>query len=122
MVTFFILLAIEIVIGLFVHDAIIRPYIGDVLVVFLLYALVRGIVRRPLKLLPILLFIFASTIEVAQYYRIVDVLHLQNNKIISTIIGTSFDIKDVICYLIAAVILVIWEKLERTRRGSKERT
>jgi len=109
------LLIIEIIIGLFVNDAIIRPYIGDVLVVILMYTFIRGIVQKSIKFLPIYLFIFASTVELAQYYHIIDILHIQDNKVISTIIGTSFDIKDIFCYLIATAILIIWKKMENAK-------
>ena len=37
----FILLTIEVLIALFVHDAFVRPYIGDVLVVVVIYTFVR---------------------------------------------------------------------------------
>lgn len=33
---FFVILIIEIIIGVYIHDAFIRPYIGDVLVVILI--------------------------------------------------------------------------------------
>jgi hypothetical protein len=115
---FIILLIIEIIIGVFVRDAIIRPYVGDILVVILMYAFIRGIVRKPIKFLPIYLFVFATIVEIAQYYRIVDILHLRSNKILSAIIGTSFDIKDILCYLIGAVILVIWEIIEKRKTGN----
>jgi len=42
-------------------------------------------------------------------------LHLRSNKILSAIIGTSFDVKDILCYLIGAVILVIWENIEKRK-------
>lgn len=112
---FWVLLIAEIIIGLFVNDAIIRPYIGDVLVVILMYTFIRGIVQKSIKFLPIYLFVFAAAVELAQYYRIVNVLHLQDNRIISTIIGTSFDVRDIFCYLIATVILVIWKKMENAK-------
>lgn len=110
---FLILLIVEIIIGVFVRDAIIRPYVGDILVVVLMYTFIRGFIKNPIKFLPIYLFVFAFIVEIAQYYRIVDILHLRDNKILSTIIGTSFDIKDILCYLIGAVILLIWESVER---------
>jgi hypothetical protein len=113
LIAFLVLLIIEIIIGLFVNDAIIRPYIGDVLVVILIYTFIRGIVHKSIKFLPVYLFVFAFAVELAQYYRVVYLLHLQDNKVISTIIGTSYDIKDILCYLIAAVVLVIWESLEK---------
>lgn len=112
-VAFLVLLIIEIIIALYVNDAVVRPYIGDVLVVILMYAMIRGVIKKSIKFLPLYLFLVASTVEFAQYFRIVDMLHLQNNKVISTIIGTSFDIKDIVCYLIATEILIIWEKKER---------
>lgn len=94
------LLIIELVIGLYVHDAFVRPYVGDILVILLMYTFIRGIVQKHIKFLPIYLFIFSVIIELAQYYHIVNVLHLQSSKVLSTVIGTSFDIKDIICYLI----------------------
>ncbi len=106
---FFILLLIEVGIGLCVHDIIIRPYIGDVLVVILMYTFIKGITNNSISHLPLYLFLFALTVEFAQYFHIVDMLHLQNNKIISTVVGTTFDLKDIVCYFIATVILIIWE-------------
>ena len=109
--SFIILFMLETFIALFVHDTIIRPYIGDILVIILMYTFIKGFIQKPLKFLPIYLFVFASAVEVVQYYRVVDLLHLENNKIISTIIGTSFDIKDILCYLVGSIILIMWEKL-----------
>lgn len=112
---FIVLLIIEVIIGLYVNDAFIRPYIGDVLVVILMYTFIRGIVQKHIKYLAAYLFVFSVIVELAQYYRIIDILHLQNNKMISTIIGSSFDMKDILCYLIGAVILIIWEVWEKRR-------
>ena len=109
---FFVLLFVEIMIALFVHDAIIRPFIGDVLVVILMYTLIRGVVKKQINRLPIYLFLFALTIEVTQYFHLVDHLNLQNNRFLSTIMGNSFDLKDILCYLIAAILLILWEKKE----------
>lgn len=112
---FLILLIVETIIAVFIKDSIIRPYVGDILVVILMYAFIRGIIEKPIKFLPVYLFVFSSSVEVAQYFHLVNVLHLQDNKILSTIIGTSFDKKDILCYLVASVILIMWEWLERTK-------
>lgn len=112
---FLVLLATEIFIGIYVNDSIIRPYIGDFLVVILMYTFIRGIVQKHIRFLPIYLFVFAVAVEVAQYFRIVYLLNMQDNKVISTIIGNSFDIKDILCYLIATVILFMWEKIEKRK-------
>ena len=48
---FLALLCIEILIGAFVHDAFVRPYVGDVLVVILIYCLIRIVKPTGIKLL-----------------------------------------------------------------------
>ncbi len=78
---FLILLIIEVFIALFVHDNFIRPYIGDVLVVIVIYTFIRGIIGRKIKNLPIyIFFLFGVLVEVLQYFRIVEILHLQNSR------------------------------------------
>ena len=52
------LLANEVFIALFVHDRFIRPYVGDVLVVMVLYTFVRIFVPERIKALPVYLFGF----------------------------------------------------------------
>jgi hypothetical protein len=115
MYVFLVLLVIEIVIAVFVHDAIIRPYIGDILVVILIYALIRGIAKKSIKFLPIYIFVFATAVEFAQYFHIIEILHLENNKLMRTIIGTSFAKLDILCYLIATGILIVWENIEKQK-------
>lgn len=111
---FLILLITETIIALFVHDSIIRPLIGDVLVVILMYTFIKGLIQKPIKFLPLYLFLFSAAVEMIQYFHIVEKLHLQDNKLISTIIGNTFDIKDILCYLVGAVILFAWEKIEKS--------
>lgn len=113
LIAFFVLLFVEIMIALFVHDDFIRPYIGDVLVVILMYTIIRGITKKQIKLLPIYLFIFSASVEVSQYFHLVNILNLQDNRILSIIIGNSFDIKDIFCYLAGTLILLAWEYFER---------
>ena len=45
-----ILLLIEVLIALYVHDAFVRPYIGDVLVVVVIYTFIRIFVPERCKL------------------------------------------------------------------------
>ncbi|WP_010251080.1 ribosomal maturation YjgA family protein [Acetivibrio cellulolyticus] len=118
LITFLILFAVEVLIALFVHDKIIRPFIGDVLVIVLMYTFIRGITQKAIKGLPIYLFLFAVIVEVTQYFHLVDMLGLRDNKLLSTIMGTSFDIRDVLCYFAGTVILVAWEKIESSREKS----
>lgn len=101
-----ILLAVEVLIALFVHDQFVRPYIGDVLVVVVIYAFVRIWIPESVRLLPLYVFLFAAGVEILQYFNIVELLGVQDNVFLRTIIGTSFDVKDILCY--AAGCVLIW--------------
>ncbi len=109
-VSFLVLFIIEALIALFVHDNFIRPYIGDILVIILMYTFIKGIINKNIKFLPIYLFLFALFVEVMQYLKIIEFLNLENNKVASIIMGTSFDVKDILCYFIGSIILIIYEK------------
>lgn len=104
-----VLLFIEVVIALFVHDEFIRPYIGDVLVVILIYTLIRTIVPERIKILPLLVFIFAVGVECLQYIHIVELLGVWDNRFLRVLIGGTFDIKDIGCYFIGCLILGVYE-------------
>ena len=105
------ILAVEVFIGLFVHDRFVRPFIGDVLVVILIYTFIRIFIPDKVRLLPLYIFIFAVAVEVLQFLKIVEVLGFQDNRFMSTIIGTSFDIRDILCYFVGCAFCGIWEYL-----------
>ena len=101
-----ILLAIECLIALFVHDRIVRPYIGDLLVVILIYMTVRSFIPEGIKMLPLYVFIFAVIVEILQFFDVVSMLKVSDNAAARTIIGTSFSWTDIIMY--AAGCLTTW--------------
>ena len=103
------LLATEVFIGLFIHDGFVRPFIGDVLVVILIYTFIRIFIPEKVRLLPLFIFIFAAAVEILQLIRIVEILGLQDNAFMSTVIGTSFDIRDILCYFVGCALCGIWE-------------
>jgi len=103
------LLIIEVLIALFMHDEFIRPYVGDVLVVVVIYTFVRIMIPERCKLLPLYIFIFAAMVEMLQYFKIVELLGLQDNRFLSVLIGTVFDVKDIICYGVGCLLLGIYE-------------
>lgn len=116
---FAVLFIIEILIAVFVHDAFVRPYIGDVLVVMLVCAFLRILFPEKPVALPVYATLFAVLIEVMQYFDFVKMLGFENNPIISTALGRTFDIKDIICYIIGGAIFFAAEKL--VRRKTDER-
>ena len=100
-----ILLAVEVLIALFVHDQFVRPYIGDVLVVVVIYTFVRIWIPESVRLLPLYVFLFAAGVEILQYFNSVELLGVQDNVFLRTIIGTSFDVKDILCYAVGCVLI-----------------
>ena len=104
---FIVLLLIEVIIVLFVHDRFIRPYIGDALVVIVLYCFIRIFIQDRIKLLPVYIFIFAVIIELLQFFNIAGLLGLGGNALARVIIGTSFDWKDIICFINTCQWLII---------------
>lgn len=110
-----VLLAVEVCIALFVHDKFVRPFIGDVLVVILIYSFIRIFIPEKVRLLPLYIFIFAAGVEVLQFFKIVQTLGLDDNQLMRTIIGTSFDIRDILCYFVGCALCGIWEYLRYGR-------
>lgn len=104
-----IMFIIEVLIALFVNDNFIRPYVGDMLVVVVLYTFVRIFIPEKCKLLPLYIFLFAAAVELLQYFRIVELLGLQDNRFFSVLIGTVFDVKDIVCYGVGCVLLGMFE-------------
>jgi hypothetical protein len=50
-------------------------------------------------------------VETAQFFNITALLHLSSNEAASTIIGTSFDWLDIVCYGIGCSVIAVWEWL-----------
>jgi hypothetical protein len=109
LVAFLLILCTEIFIGAFVRDNFVRPYLGDVLVVVLIYCAVRVVFPKGVKLLPIYVFAFALIVEVLQLIRIVDLLGIPRDSIVAIMVGTSFSFIDIICYALGCGITYITE-------------
>jgi hypothetical protein len=110
-IAFIVLFLTETLIALYVNDRIIRPYIGDVLVVILVYFFVKMLIAGKIRFIALYVFFFAVLVEIAQYCNITSLLHLSSNEAASTIIGTSFDWLDIVCYGIGCGIIAVWERL-----------
>jgi Protein of unknown function (DUF2809) len=102
------LFGIEVCIALYAHDEIIRPYVGDFLVVILLYCMVKAFVNASTWKIGLAVLIFSYFIETMQFFNIVHRLGLQHSRIASVVLGTSFEWTDLLMYTlgIAAVFLI----------------
>ncbi|HEX8574824.1 MAG TPA: DUF2809 domain-containing protein [Flavobacterium sp.] len=100
----------EVLIALYVHDSFIRPYLGDVLVVVLLYCFFKSFLRLPVLTVATGVLVFAFAIEFLQFFNLVEKLNLGHSKIARIVIGTSFSWIDLLCYTVGIVIVIGVEK------------
>ena len=99
MILFVFLMAAEILIGMYAGGWV-RNYLGDVLVVILLYALARLVSpKKPTKwyILPTGILIFAFIVEFMQLWGFCDRFGI-TNRLLRVILGTGFSIIDLLCY------------------------
>ncbi|MCC8028003.1 MAG: DUF2809 domain-containing protein [Clostridium sp.] len=113
---FLLLLLIEIMIGIYVHDAFIRPYLGDVLVVLLIYFFVRIFIPDGIKQMPFYIFLFAVAVELLQYFQLAGRLGIGRHTLLGIILGSVFDIKDIVCYSVGCALIMTAEKIKGGRR------
>ncbi|MBR1811739.1 MAG: DUF2809 domain-containing protein [Clostridia bacterium] len=110
------LLGIEVCIALFVHDAFVRPYVGDALVVIVIYCLIRIVFPRNPKLLPLYVFLFSAGVEFLQYFDFVNLLGLGHIRFFRVLIGATFDGMDILCYAVGCLFLGIYEIIIYNKR------
>ncbi len=99
----FILIVIEFIIGIFVHDKFIRPFGGDIIVVVILYALVRSVFLKSNHPISVYVFIFATAYEFTQKIPLVDLLGV-SGRFMRALMGTSFSWIDILCYLAGCIL------------------
>ncbi|CAN1209974.1 DUF2809 domain-containing protein [Tumidithrix helvetica PCC 7403] len=98
------LFLIEVCIAVFFDDRFIRPFVGDVLVVILIYCLIRSFWKIRATVAALSVFGFACAIEGLQYLNLVDRLGLRQYKLLAIVIGTTFDWMDILAYAIGTAI------------------
>ena len=100
-ICFVVILVVEIIIGIYVRDSFVRPYMGDALVVVLIYCFIRIFI-------PLYVLAFACFIEILQYFQLVDVLGI-SNRILRIALGSTFDLKDMVSYAGGYVFILLAE-------------
>ena len=100
-ICFVVILVVEIIIGIYVRDNFVRPYMGDALVVVLIYCFIRIFIPNGLSQLPLYVLAFAC-------FQLVDVLGI-SNRILRIALGSTFDLKDMVSYAGGYVFILLAE-------------
>lgn len=111
------LFCVEVAIALFVNDAFVRPYVGDVLAILLVYTALRAATPLSLRSALATTLAIAVLIEVAQAAKLLSALGLGENRLARIVFGGSFDWLDLLAYAAGGIVIVGIE-LARPGKGA----
>lgn len=104
-----VLLAVEIWIGMYVCDAFIRPYGGDILVAVLLCCLWRCVFPKGSPRMPVYMFLFCAAVEAVQLLELPRRLGIEGT-VLGILMGSSFSWLDLLCYGAGCVLFAVAER------------
>ena len=106
---FFALLITEVLIAIYHFHDIIRYFVGDILVIPLIYCFLRIFLSAiSSERLVLCVVIFAFGIETLQYFQIADMLKIES-VVLRTVIGTTFEFTDLLAYILGGFLIIISE-------------
>ncbi|MBL1221670.1 DUF2809 domain-containing protein [Chryseobacterium sp. L7] len=111
LLTIFIFLIEVLIATKLAHIFFIRAYLGDVIVVMLLYTFVRTFIKIHDEKLILGILIFSCLVEFAQYFKVAEKLGFRPGDLMYTVIGNSFSWIDILCYAAGCLLLFIGVKL-----------
>jgi len=114
-ILFLAVLAVEILIALYVRDAWIRPYGGDVLVTVCIGFFVRIWLPHRYPTLPLWIFLFAAAVEIGQYLDFVSLLGLDHIPFFRILLGTTFSWADLFCYGAGCLLFLLADRFLQSR-------
>lgn len=94
----------------------IRAYLGDVIVVMLLYTLVKSFFVVDSTQLILGIFIFSCLIEFAQFFKLADKLGFPEGSLMYIVVGNSFSWIDILCYGVGCLILYLIIKVNSSQK------
>ncbi len=104
----FLLFTIELLIACFLKTGFVRHTLGDYLVVILMYCFVKIFIDGHSNTIAFGVLIFAFIIEFLQLLNVLDVLNIES-KLIRIVLGTTFEITDLIAYTLGILTVLIIE-------------
>jgi len=109
------LFAIEVLIALFVRDDFVRPYVGDVLAVALVYTSLRAVTPLGINAALLLTLGIAFAIEIAQALGLLAALGVGDNAVARIVLGGTFDWADLAAYTAGVAIIALIERAREVR-------
>lgn len=112
---FMLLFSIEASIAYFLKDGFIRHTFGDFIVVIMLYCFLKSFMNLKPIVVGLLVFCISFCVEYLQYFQLIKILGLQDNKIANLVLGNTYNILDLLAYIIGISIVMLLESKFSTR-------
>lgn len=93
----------------------VRAYLGDVIVVILLYTMVKSFFRVNNQKLIGGILIFSCMVEFAQYFNIAEKLGFREGSLMYIVIGNSFSWIDILCYATGCLLIYLFVKVTENK-------
>ena len=113
--TIFIFLVEVVIATVLNHQFFIRAYLGDVIVVMLLYTFAKSFFIIDNTKLILGIFAFSCLIEFAQFFNIAEKLGFKPGSLMYILIGNSFSWIDILCYGAGCLLLYIFVKMKSAK-------
>ena len=102
---FLIILILELALALWIQNGFLRVTFGDFLVVVLIYAAGRSIIHVKPIYMAIAVLLFALSVEILQYFKLIHMLGLENNTLARLVLGNTFSFEDIVAYILGVSLI-----------------
>ena len=106
---FLILFVVEAMIAFFLKDGFIRHTFGDFLIVILMYCFLKSFWNSNSIKVAITVLVIAFIVEFLQLFQLLKFLHLENNQVAKLVLGSTFQISDLVAYCLGILMILLIE-------------
>ncbi|WP_426667030.1 DUF2809 domain-containing protein [Mucilaginibacter sp. McL0603] len=79
--------------------------------VILLYCIVKTFANTSIFTTASCVLLFAYSVEISQYFHLVNLLGLQNSSLAVMLMGTSFSFTDMLIYTLSMLLVIVVENI-----------
>lgn len=104
------LFLIEITIAILHFNPFIRGFLGDVLVIFLMYSFLKIFIKNNTLKIAVFVLAFAYFVEMLQFFKLAELFNIKST-ILLIIVGSVFDLWDLVAYTLGFLFILLIEKI-----------
>ena len=100
----------EIAIAILHFNPFIRGFLGDVLVIFLMYSFLKIFIKNNTLKIAVFVLAFAYFVEMLQFFKLAELFNIKS-KLLLIIVGSVFDLWDLVAYTLGFLFILLIEKI-----------